>query len=201
MIILIVVVAFALMFRSKLGGSEVVKIQSAIPGIVMAMVLIPLSYPICGLFIDAVTPGTNIIHDWAFSPSGPGYATYQAWIDKDHYGNDLEGQNREFYADDWRVDAWSIKEYLSPFKTNGIDIAGTFTNILTDKGGTGSNLLGEIVTALLYIVSIFTSLKIIVKLAQGFMSLFVAPMLAPFVFATLQLPGQGHKSSCLLLSL
>jgi hypothetical protein len=76
MIILIVVVAFAMMFRSKLGGSEVVKIQSAIPGIVMAMVLIPLSYPISGLFIDAITLGTNVIHDWAFSPSGPGYPVY-----------------------------------------------------------------------------------------------------------------------------
>jgi len=191
MIILIVVVAFAMMFRSKLGGSEVVKIQSAIPGIVMAMVLIPLSYPISGLFIDAITLGTNVIHDWAFSPSGPGYPVYQDIIDNKLADGAV---NRGYYADDWRIDAWQVKEFINPTGAIGqVDVAAILNNALGNFAGGLSSLLGELVTLALYIISIFTCLKIIWKLVKSFASLFLFPIVSPFIFATLAIPGQGTK--------
>lgn len=70
MILIILVIAFGLLFQARLDGKNVVQLKNAIPNVVLAMVLIPLSYPLAGLFIDGITLGTNVIHGVLFSPSG-----------------------------------------------------------------------------------------------------------------------------------
>lgn len=111
MILIIVFVAFAMMFRYRIDDKSVLQIKTAIPGIVMAMILIPLSYPISGLFIDAIALGTNVVHGFMFGPGGPA---------RDVYTNGTGQQNvlfnasesRGLYADDWRLNVFRIREAL-----------------------------------------------------------------------------------------
>ena len=52
LVIVIIVFAFMIMFRVKINPQTVISVQSALPKIVMAMVLITFSYAIAGLIID-----------------------------------------------------------------------------------------------------------------------------------------------------
>lgn len=93
MILVIIAIAFALLFRARLDGKNVVKMEQAIPGIVMAMVLIPLSYPISGLFIDAITVGSNAIHGILFSESGIARDLYTAKTETTTNNSDTGGNS------------------------------------------------------------------------------------------------------------
>lgn len=61
MILLILVVAFGLMFQN-FGGKATVQLSTAIPNIIAAMVLIPLSYPISAFAVDFLALGSNMVH-------------------------------------------------------------------------------------------------------------------------------------------
>ncbi|MDQ6985794.1 MAG: hypothetical protein Q9M91_06505 [Candidatus Dojkabacteria bacterium] len=76
LIFLIVGVAFAIMFRARLSGGASVTIQSAIPNIALAMILVPLSYPISAVFIDIVTAGTDIAHEFLVGNGSPARVVY-----------------------------------------------------------------------------------------------------------------------------
>ena len=67
MIIIILVIAFALLFQNALQGNQVVTLQTAIPNIVIAMVLVPLSYPITAFAVDALALSANSIHGFLLS--------------------------------------------------------------------------------------------------------------------------------------
>jgi hypothetical protein len=62
MIIIILGIAFSLLFQNALSGKQVVQLSTAIPNVVIAMVLIPLSYPIAGFAIDFMALGANLVH-------------------------------------------------------------------------------------------------------------------------------------------
>ena len=78
LIFVIIGVAFAIMFRSRLGGATAVTIQSAIPNIALAMILVPLSYAITGFFIDIVTIGTNVAHEFLIGNGSPARVVYES---------------------------------------------------------------------------------------------------------------------------
>ncbi len=220
MVIVILVVAFALMFRAKLDGKQVVQLQSAIPGIVMAMVLIPLSYPISGLFIDAITLGTNVVHGLMFSPGGPGRTVYENGAEKlgleNPFNSDVNN-GRGLYADDVRVSVFRVREFLSVSglgdyvgnlicpegpdpnadcgRREGLHLLAGIDALLKQVNGTpdgGINLvIGNIVVMLLSLLMIWVSIKIAWKLLQKLLLLIVLPIMSPFVFATLAIPGVG----------
>lgn len=78
MILVILAIAFAMIFQNALGGKESIQLATAIPNIVIAMVLIPLSYPISGFAIDFLTLGSNAVHGILLSgPNALGARAYQ----------------------------------------------------------------------------------------------------------------------------
>jgi hypothetical protein len=87
MILIILVIAFGLLFQARLDGKDIVQLKNAIPNVVLAMVLIPLSYPLAGLFIDGITLGTNVIHGVLFSPSGIAGEFYREGADSTELAN------------------------------------------------------------------------------------------------------------------
>lgn len=141
LIILIVIVAFGIMFRSKLGGSAAITLQSAIPSIAMAMVLVPLSYAISGLAIDFITLGTNVTHEFIMGPGAPARNVYTQrppyFVDGEYNDNakskydikvplfdnknsGIEIEDRGYYADDTRVtwySAWNNVNVSEPTET------------------------------------------------------------------------------------
>src|SRR5690606_18904813 len=113
LILIIIGIAFAIIFRNNLGGSQVVTIQSAIPSIALAMILVPLSYAISGLFIDAITIGTNAVHAFLLGPGAPGNAVYESRNvllkgKCENQTSDDASCDRGLYADDDRVNWFNI---------------------------------------------------------------------------------------------
>lgn len=199
MIILVVVVAMALMFRSNLGGEQTIQLQTAIPGIVMAMILIPLSYPISGLFIDGITLGTNAVHGFLFGPLGPLNEVYEDPTDgiKDIGLTDRD-LNRGLYADDPRVNVFNFHALFGysgandTFQNTAEDIIcpENSLNICTFLGGTATG--GGTVGAGIALAT-FNPLAALFGVALGLLGAgelagnFISSTLVSLVFLFLQL--------------
>lgn len=62
-VIIFVAVGFMIMFRSKLNPQTVINIQLALPRIIIALILVTFSYAICGLIVDVVFLGHDLIRN------------------------------------------------------------------------------------------------------------------------------------------
>ncbi len=61
MIIIIIIVSFLVMFKANLQGQTQVTIANSIPNIVIALLMITISYPLSGFAIDLITIGSNAL--------------------------------------------------------------------------------------------------------------------------------------------
>lgn len=214
MIFVIIGVAFGVMFRARLPDGAAITIQTAIPNIALAMILIPLSYAITGLFIDAVTLGTDITRNFIVGPGAPGRAAY---TEKFQTGDE---DDRGLYADDPRLSILSaqnnvdvseetegsVREATSaagniigfPEDNAVVGVIGGLFNIV-DGGESGSNVspfswIGDILNIMIRIFLFFVSLRILIRLLKKFLIFIVAPIYSPFVFAAVAIPGNGTKT-------
>jgi len=112
-IIILIVLAFVIMLRRPLGGQELVTVANSIPSLIVSIVLVTFSYPICGLFIDAVYLGSNLGYNLLFgSESSPGYGLDQPVTKYDSSGNKIADSETEIQnilqPDDPQMSIWSI---------------------------------------------------------------------------------------------
>ncbi len=220
LLIIIVIIAFAIMFRQKLSGNVEVTVQNAIPAIAMAMILVPLSYAISGLFIDFITVGTNAVHAFLIgTPGAPGYSVYQGSSDPTNLSNPLDPANpyvdRGYYPDDVRVDWLRARDKINVATAFG-DIAqdvgqvsglngnviflavGSIVNALTGKGSSADpadfTWVGDIVQFFISIVTLWIGVQVFVHLFKKYITIILYPIMSPFIFATVAIPGNGTKS-------
>lgn len=112
-IIILIVLAFVIMLRRPLGGQELVTIANSIPSLIVSIVLVTFSYPICGLFIDAVYLGSNLGYNLLFGSEGsPGYSTNQYAVKYDSNGVKIPSNGASNPADDPGLTP--IKNVLQP---------------------------------------------------------------------------------------
>ncbi len=224
LILIIIVLAFAIMFRQKLSGGTEVTIQNAIPSIALAMILIPFSYAITGLAIDLITLGTNAAHGFLFSPGAPGYEVYQnrdrffrAGLTNQQTCTEAEKDvnkrcDRGLYADDQRVNWLNVRDNIDISQSvdeasDNINIGGTtvdnfalfylikqILDLFSGKNQTPSYWLGSIVNFILSLTMIWIGIKIFVKLFQKYLMILLMPIFSPFIFATIAIPGNGSKA-------
>lgn len=211
MILIIIGIAFAIMFRQKLSGGTEVRIQNAIPSIALALILVPLSYPISGLFIDFITIGSNAVHQFFLGPGAPGRFVYE---------NRNEGErtqcpsgatgdhqcDRGYFPDDPRIDWFSIKDrvVVSEGFTAVGEMAGFdqdrlfraiawFLNIFAEDR-TPAQWFGDVINVLFSILMIWIGVKIAWQLFKKYLVIILMPIVSPFVFAMVAIPGNSTKS-------
>jgi hypothetical protein len=165
LILLILAIAFAIIFRQRLGGAANVTIQNSIPNIAMALILVPLSYAISGLFIDAVTLGTNAVHGFLLGPGAPGRDVYDTRNDPTGDGDNCEPYDpsdvatencdRGLYADDERVNIWNVRGKVSVSDEIGNVIGATVEGANTND------------TAVSIVVGIFNVIVGVVNIIAG----------------------------------
>ncbi len=220
LLIIVVIIAFAIMFRQRLSGNVEVTVQNAIPAIAMAMILVPLSYAISGLFIDFITVGTNAVHEFLIgTPGSPGHSFYQGSDDPDNLRNPLNSSDpytdRGYYPDDVRVDWLRARDKINVSTTFGavaqdlgevsglngnvIFLAvGSIVNALTGKGQDADpadfTWVGDIVQFFISIVTLWIGIQIFVHLFKKYITIILYPVMSPFIFATVAIPGNGTKS-------
>ena len=220
LLIIVVIIAFAIMFRQRLSGNVEVTVQNAIPAIAMAMILVPLSYAISGLFIDVITVGTNAVHAFLIgTPGAPGYNVYQGSSDPSNLNNPLDPStpyaDRGYYPDDVRVDWLRARDKINVATAFG-DIAqdvgqvsglngnviflavGSIVNAITGKGSTSDpadfTWVGDIVQFFISIVTLWIGVQVFVHLFKKYITIILYPIMSPFIFATVAIPGNGTKS-------
>lgn len=210
LIVIIIIIAFAIIFRQRLPGNVEVTIQTAIPNIALAMILVPLSYAISGLFIDAITIGSNVVHDFIVGPQSPGN---QVYVDRgDENIPNGSDKDRGLYIDDERVN-WinarseadyrqEAEAFASNLDNSPLAVIGGLLNILDENAinntsltpGATSAWIGTIVNAILSVIMIYIGIRIFIRLFQKYLALILMPIISPFIFATVAVPGNGTKA-------
>lgn len=213
LIFIIIGVALSIVFRSSLNGQAIVTIQNAIPNIALAMILVPLSYAISGLFIDAVTIGTNVVHQFLIGPGAPGHDVYLTR--NENLGDRREGTeayeagyyDRGLFPDDDRVNWLNARDGLE-IETEVNGFVNFVNNVASDNGWSLVNgiasifgysndrngWIGSVVNFVVSIILLLTGLRIFWKLLQKWVVIIIGPIFAPFVFATVAIPGNGTKA-------
>lgn len=206
LIVIILFVAFAIILGDKMPGNMKVTLQSAIPNIALAMILVPLSYSISGLFVDFITIGSNAVHDFVLGPASPGYSVY---LERDQGPND-----RGLYIDDERL-TWinarsqvDVRQEVDAIADSGginnnllFQVVATILNVFANEevSNVGTNpssasaWLGTIINGILSILMIWIGIKILIRLFKKYLSLIIMPIFSPFIFATIAVPGNGTK--------
>ena len=207
LILIIIIVALGIIFRSSLSGGLAVALQQAIPNIALAMILVPLSYAITGLFIDGITIGVNTTHQFLLGPGAPGRGVYEARNEDFPTDGRFGGvvpynfEDRGLHADDMRV-SWL---YSGQVLVTGEDSLGAGVSSLAEGVGLIFGIssflesLGighwfiPIINFILGVILLFTGLRIFGKLLVKYILFILMPIFAPFIFAGIALPGSGVK--------
>jgi len=80
-VVILIAVAFMILFRRTMGGQQYITLTNSLPSIVLSLVLITFSYPISAAFIDAVSIGCNVAYNVIMaSPNSPGYSLVNSSI-------------------------------------------------------------------------------------------------------------------------
>jgi len=192
-VIIIIVFAFMIMFRVKLNPQTVVTVQSAIPKIIITLILVTFSYAIAGLMIDLTYVAIGIIA-LIFTQSGfiQGLSSSQAWsllFGLITNGPDVIGLGGLL--------GWFVG-YLYVFAL--AFFKGIFS--LWSLGGAG----GYILTIVLTIVGVFliigvflwlivTLAKVFIALIKAYLSVLISVIFSPFLigFGAI-LPTGGFSS-------
>lgn len=208
MILIVIFVAFGIIFKTSLNGGVVVALQSAIPNIVLAMVLVPLSYAITGLFVDGITVGVNAVHQFLIGNGSPGNDIYQNRNTEFPLGNliavqrgssDPEDWDRGLYVDDIRLNWVYVSTnlgFIERLRPGIIAIASIF-NLGDAAAALTGGLIGDVLTVLINLVFgillLWTGARIAWLLAGKYVAFLVGPLFAPFIFATVALPSGGTR--------
>lgn len=162
-IIILIVLAFVIMLRRPLGGQELVTIANSLPSLIVSIVLVTFSYPICGLFIDAVYLGSNLAYNVLFaSETSPGYTITTTVVPQDETGSmnlSVTPVNikQVLQPDDPQMSIWSIMNLSGSGICNRADIFTGNTsqdcrfNFIIPKEAT-NNFLGQVINKVVNLI-------------------------------------------------
>ncbi len=216
LILIIIIIAFMVAFRSNLGGQTQVTIANSIPNIIVALIMITLSYPLSGLAIDMITVGSNLVQQVLVQNSwSPGYKDVWAPTTLDKFGFEIKNvkefggtfgteedpARNHLQIDDPAMSAWEI------FITSNVDIinadtksvipqtnvlGGVVTKVLT--GMLDNGFTGVFIQLMFAIAALSTSVKLFLKFLTKYLVLVLYPIISPFIMLTVAIPGQGAKA-------
>lgn len=218
LVIVILVVAIALALGDRVPGAQKITLNNAIQGIVVAMILIPLSYPIAGLFVDLTTLGANTVHGILFRGGGVASSVL------DEYREETLLNGRDLYADDPNINIFNINSRIgidevfysarSSFfndlecqvtrdvegncgqaATGIFGVANGILNLIAGPEVSIGNLFIGLIFTLLNFAMLLTGLKFGWFLFTKFIFILFAPVIMPFSFLTLALPGNISKTA------
>jgi len=82
-IVILIAIAFLIILRRPMGGQEIVTIANSIPSVIISLVLVTFSYALCGIFIDAIYLGTNVVYSFLVgAPNAPGHELVEPTADE-----------------------------------------------------------------------------------------------------------------------
>lgn len=193
-IVVLLVIGLMIMFRAKIDPRTVISIQSALPRIVMTLILITFSYPIAGLMIDlmylVLLLGISMVGP-AFSGSTPSdIARFQADFAN---GGGL-----------WRLYAAVptgevIGGFVTSILTSGLGITAILSGGAASSGTLlvilGVSLGATLIFLLIVIAFLFAIIRIFFILLNSYIQVLIAVIFAPILLLGQAIPGQSAFSN------
>ena len=177
-IVIFVALGFMIMFRAKLNPQTVIGISSALPNIIVSLILVTFSFAICGFIIDLAYLGNGLIYSLFYGafevPSAPGSpATISQWL---------------ISADPITVIG------QADFGGNLYRALTGIAVILTggDLGSGGAILIFNLVVAM---TIISTAFKIFFNLLTKYISMFLIAILSPLAIFAAGFAGVGAATN------
>lgn len=208
LVIVLVAIGFMIMFRMKMGAQTAVTIQSAIPNIIITLLLITFSYAIAGLLIDLMYFLIMLVIS-VFVNAGLGTelngflgSSGAAPIDAQKY--------QEFYVN---ANTWDLLQSVMNFETivglpnalirSGIGNlwlrlgtaqtdAGTIAQFFGFVAGSAINLVGgALLTLLISLGLLFVFVRLFFIFLNSYIQILLSVILAPVQLLMGAVPGQN----------
>lgn len=176
-IVIFVAIGFMIMFRKKINPQTVISIQSSLPKIVIALILVTFSYAIAGLIVDFVFLLNSLI-------------TYTFF--KDAAGNLTNiGQPIAEYLGAIGKGAWPYDILTTVNIDRVIAIFWQSTQFMGLRGLWGGGL--NVLLGLFFSITVIsTAFKLFITLLTKYITIILNTFISPFIFLWSILPGQGE---------
>lgn len=194
MAIILVFIAFAMMFRLKISPQATVTLQSAIPSIIISLVLITFSYAIVGFMLDMVWVINNLLLNV--------FATLFKPLNNFAGINFGEGGSSILLSGGIITDAWSLfgKMFtitLLPFFLGFLTILSLsivplgVVGFVPVAGWGAAGVLVVIILLIFAIICLLALFRTFTTLIKAYINIVLSLIFAPFIILMGAIPGRG----------
>ncbi len=224
-IVMIIIIAFLILFRNNLGGQTPITIFNSLPSIILSLILITFSYPISAFFVDIVTLGSSLAQNLILTgPGAPGASLLEdgaGWdvqnyqiVDTGRYGSETIDLSK-LQPDDAQMSVWQA------LSTSGIEpctdaqddceLADLLPQSVTNTpvfGGMAELILGGLnefgidsilIKVIIAFSGLMVSIKLFMLLLNKYLVLVLGPVVAPFYFFLSGFPSKTGSTIMLFL--
>jgi hypothetical protein len=174
-VLIIIVYAFMIMFRTKISPQTVVTVQSALPKIIITLILVTFSYAIAGLLVDLMYVMIGLI---ALVFSNIGFFGGGNWSGL--FKLLTTGPEGLPYG----ILGWFVS-YILPFMAVLVGVCLSVNGIAGIGAAIGTGIIGAIIGFFILIGLIFwlfiTVVKVFVILIKAYLSILISVIFAPLM--------------------
>lgn len=219
-VVIVIFLAGLILFRHNLSGSASVSIINSIPSLVLSLVLVTLSYPIGGFFVDLIYIGANIAQGLLItSPNSPGYEFTQ----RASFGFEGQTNNDVYYLqpDDPHMSVWAIwgtaEAEIFPEDCINDEDQACISQILPNMEGQENEVLryigkvlqtsegvvgavagtvqgNSLINLILGLVALMSSFRLFLTLLKNYVLLTLSPLYLPWMFLFAAIPSRTKSS-------
>ena len=186
-------VGLAIMFRVKISPQAVVTIQSAIPKLVIALLLVTFSYAIAGFLIDLMYVIINLMILILGGNYGPHWDAFEQMIGA---GSDKSNPNILFFGFSYIFEGlkagWNVAYMLNPLDVlAGSGVGADFWNNLRSVAGVTlvNGVISAVVLLVLGIGLLFALFRLFFVLLSSYVRVLLQVIFSPLMLLMTAFPG------------
>lgn len=197
-IIVMIVIGFMVIFRMKIDPKTVISVQAAIPRIIIALLLITLSYPIVGFLVDLMYLSMAIVI--SLLANGIGQAHRISDFQTYYLTADFGDLFKTIFSGGFSTIDDFIKRNFTAYM--GGNTAVGIISALLGAGWwavlIGGGAIGALFILILFLGLLFTFIRIFLLLLNSYIQLIIAIVLGPLQLLFEAIPGRSAFSSWIL---
>lgn len=188
-VVVMIVVGFMIMFRSKIGGQTLVTLGNFLPGVITSLILITFSFAIAGLLIDIGAIITNLIAgiygtDNVFGINSIGdmmKGLVTGTVSSAAIGSAAGGAG-----------VLGIGIITKLGVTAGLSLAGA---PILATGAIGLGIIGILIALVIIGVVLVGAIKVVITLYKAYFGILLGVVIAPIQIMIGSFPGKGYSIS------
>jgi len=179
-VVIMIVIGFMIMFRSKIGGQTMVSIGNTIPSVIVSLILVTFSFAIAGIIIDLGGVLISLLYS-IFNEQSVSIGNFGAL-----FGILMKGMGEQYVA----VVTEDFSTALSGFSSN--IVGGYFKLLTTFWGAELMGLLGLIAMIIGAGIVFVGAIKLLIMLYKAYFELLLNVILGPIKIMLGTMPGQEN---------